>query len=249
MVAANLTIPDPFVAETIGTAGFDFMIIDMQHAPLTIDGVQTILIGLKAAGCPAIVRVPANDPTVIGQVLDVGADGIIVPMVNTAFDVEAAVAAAKYPPMGRRSWGPRRAVRISGGSQPYAATANDEVVVIAQIETADALANIEGILEVDGCDAVMIGPADLAQSMGLTIGTTDVRFQQATDQVLEACKRKGVAFGYFTGTANVAKDWAARGASITTLAGDVSFMLDGATRALELFREPSDERFPSVVGT
>src|ERR1700677_5184379 len=145
-LGVSATIPDPFVTEVLGGAGFDFVLIDAEHSPITIDQLQMMLVALRPSESTVFVRPAANDPALIKQILDLGAEGLVVPEVEDAAGCAAAVAAARYPPAGRRGFGPRRAARLDGGRPAYLARADEEVAVLAMIESADAVANIEALL-------------------------------------------------------------------------------------------------------
>jgi len=247
MVGSVLTVPDPFVAELMARAGFDYLIIDMQHAPLSLDTVQQMLIVVSTSQTPTLVRVPSNDFTWIGQVLDLGPDGIIVPLVNSAEELRSAMRAAKYPPDGQRSWGPRRAGRLDDGVEAYASNANADVLVIPQIETMEAAENLPHMLTEPGCEAVMIGPADLAWSMGQTFNRTDDDFDRRVHGVLETCRSRGVAFGHFTGSVEKSRYWTSVGAQLTTVGADFVFLMDGVNAALAALREVVAGRPPVLT--
>ena len=156
-LGVSITIPDPFVAEVIGGAGFDFVLIDTEHAPITVDQLQLLLIALRTSESTVFVRPAANDPTLIKQILDLGAEGVVVPEVGDATACADAIAAARYPPLGRRGFGPRRAARLEGGRPAYIARANDEVAVLVMVESANAVAAIDALLQTPGLDGIMVG--------------------------------------------------------------------------------------------
>src|ERR1700750_2682265 len=139
-LGVSITIADPFVAEVIGGAGFDFVLIDTEHAPITVDQLQMLLIALRTSASTVFVRPAGNDATLIKQILDLGAEGVVVPEVNDAASCAAAVAATRYPTLGRRGFGPRRAARLEGGRPAYIARADDEVAAGVMIASAAALA-------------------------------------------------------------------------------------------------------------
>jgi 2-keto-3-deoxy-L-rhamnonate aldolase RhmA len=231
VVGSTLSLPDPFVAEVMGAAGFDFLIIDMEHCPLSIHQLQTLLIGARAGGSPLIVRAPWNDPVWVKQILDVGADGVILPWVNSRAECEAAIAAARYPPEGIRGFGPRRGARLAGGPKEYARTANDRILALAQIERAEAVDRLDEILTTPGLDGIMVGPADLAISMGYLNDLDNPAVEAAIRRILEACQRHGVPFGMFTGSAEKARKWVGLGGRIATVGGDLPFIDAGIVQA------------------
>src|ERR1700758_2155539 len=160
-LGVSLTIPDPFVAEAIGAAGLDFVLIDTEHAPVAIDQLQMLLIALRTSASTVFVRPAANDATLIKQILDLGAEGLVVPEVYDAATCADAVAAARYPPLGRRGFGPRRAARLEGGRPAYIARANDEVAVLVMVESAAAGINIDALLQTPGLAGIMGGPGGM----------------------------------------------------------------------------------------
>ena len=233
-LGVSLTIADPFVAEVIGGAGFDFVLIDTEHAPITVDQLQVLLIALRTSASTVFVRPAANDATLIKQILDLGAEGLVVPEVYDAATCADAVAAARYPPLGRRGFGPRRAARLEGGRPAYIARANDEVAVFVMVESADAVANIDALLQTPGLDGVMVGPADLAVTMGHLNDFTHPDVPARIADVRAACQRHSVPFGIFAATEQAARRWAADGASFMTIGADTQFLDQGlaTSRAL-----------------
>lgn len=188
----GLTIGHPDVAEIIGQLGFDWAFIDTEHAPLEVGGVQRLLQAMSSSNIVPIVRVAWNDVVMIKRALDVGAYGVIVPWVNTREDAIRAVQAVKYPPEGLRGYGPRRA---SLADPDYAETANEEILVCVQIETQQAIENIDEILSVEGVDATMIGPYDLSMSLGVFRQWEAPKFKLAVKKILESSIRHNVAPG------------------------------------------------------
>jgi len=193
-----LTIPSAFSAEVMAHQGFDWLCIDMQHGLIDYQTALAMLQAISTTETTPIVRVPWNDPGIIMKMLDAGAYGIIVPLVNSRADAEAAVAACRYPPQGTRSFGPTRAVYYAG--LDYFAHANQEMCCIPQIETAAAVENLDEILSVPGVDAVYIGPMDLSISLGLPpqMDGEAPEYAAARQRILEACQRHNVAAGIHT---------------------------------------------------
>lgn len=227
VVGCAHVIQDESVTEVLRDADLDFLLVDMQHVAITIETLQRTLIALQPTNLSVLVRPLCNDPTLIGQVLDAGADGVIVPMVNTADDARRAVAAAKYPPDGTRSWGPRRAQRAYGGADAYAREANANAVVITQVETEGAIGNLDDILSVPGLTGVMIGPADLAISLGYLNDRENPKVQEAIEGVLRRCLERDVPFGFFAGRIDQGLHWLERGALILNCSSDTAFVAKG----------------------
>ena len=189
-----LSTPSSVTAEAAGHVGFDYVCVDTQHGAseyqVSVGMFQAIAIG----GSPAIARVPWNEPGIIGKMLDAGAQGVVVPMVNSGAEAAAVVRAARFPPLGQRSFGPLMAsMRVPN----YARVANDLTAVIPMIETVEAMKNIDDILSTPGVDAIYVGPADLSLSLGLAPGNNDgtAAFDEALVFITAACKRHGVVPG------------------------------------------------------
>lgn len=227
VVGCSHVIQDESVTETLREVALDFLFIDMQHVAITVETLQRTLIALQPTALSVLVRPLSNDAAVIGQILDAGADGVIVPMVNTVDDARRAVAAVRYPPHGTRSWGPRRAARLHGGAEAYAREAGGSVAVFTQVETAQALGNLDEILSVPGLDGVLIGPADLAISLGHMHDRTHQHVLDAMQGVLDRCLQRGMPFGFFCATVEDGIDWMERGALILTCSSDTAFVAQG----------------------
>ena len=195
LFCAWLTINSPLLIDAIGDAGWDCILIDQQHGLGGHDAMVSCLTAAKAVGMPALVRVAANDPGLIGRALDAGAQGIVCPLINSAEDAERFVAAVKYPPRGNRSWGPYRAqFNLSGD---YVAQANKWTIACPQIETSGALAELDALLSIAGVDMVCFGPNDLSAAL---TGRFDIRAGQvveAMNLIRQKCRERSVmAFGF-----------------------------------------------------
>ena len=186
-------IPGALTAEALSGAGFDWVLIDMQHGCMDYDMALSMIRAVDLGAAAPIVRVPWNDPGIIGRALDAGALGVVIPMIQSAADARRAVDACLYPPAGSRSFGP---VRVGLRDGPgYFAKANDRVAVIPMIETAQALAEVEEIAATPGVDALFVGPFDLSIALGLPPGDNDGEpvFDAAISRISAAAKSAGVA--------------------------------------------------------
>ncbi len=230
----------PDVTETLSRLGFDFLVIDGEHAPLGLETMQQMLQAMNGSNCTPIIRPEWNDMVIIKRVLDIGAHGVVVPWVNDKEEAEDAVRACKYPPEGLRGCGPRRAALFD---PDYCKTANNEVLLIVQIETMKAVSNIDDILSVPGIDACYIGPFDLSQSYGcypplLTdseYGRANPEYMDAFDRVVAAAKKRGKPAGMWTSTETI--QWAqAKGFTLNTVESADNFLASGARLALEKAR-------------
>ena len=161
-----ITLNHISIVEIMADAGFDWLCVDLEHSVIDYYGAEKLIATIEAKGCVPYVRVGANNPLIIKRVLDAGAKGIIVPMINSKIDAEKAINAVKYPPLGNRGVGLARAQGYGFNFEEYADTINNKTRVIAQIEHIDAINNLEDIITVDGIDGTIIGPYDLSGSMG-----------------------------------------------------------------------------------
>jgi 4-hydroxy-2-oxoheptanedioate aldolase len=236
-------------AEVMTNLGFDFLVLDMQHCELSQSHFPAILGAFREGGPTPVVRAPNNDYHIINWLFDQGIGAVIVPMVNSVEDARRAVEAAKFPPLGRRSFGPYRAATYSFNAQQYMSEADERATLIIQIESEDAARDVDRIMEVPGIDAVFVGPNDLAFSMlkpgqsfskpsggaGAGDGASQWTAFARTPEVLALCEeihRKALAasmpFGMTSGTIEEARSWLAKGASLMTFGSDFLFIRAGA---------------------
>lgn len=194
-LGAWMMLREPLVATGAVNLGYDYLCVDMQHGVHDYNEVVAQLHTAVRSNVTPIARTPTNEPGIVGRLLDAGALGIIFPMVNTRAQAQAAVQACRYAPLGSRSMGPVGAGILHGSD--YFAKANAEVMVIPMIETAEAVANLDDILSVEGVDTIYVGPSDLALTLGLGPGNdnTDDKFVEAIDTILAGCARHNVVPG------------------------------------------------------
>ncbi|KIO50438.1 HpcH/HpaI aldolase/citrate lyase family protein [Nitrosospira sp. NpAV] len=190
-IGSWITLGHPAIAEIMAAAGFDWLVLDMEHSVLELSEVQMLIQVLDSQQCPAIVRLTSNHPDQIKRVMDAGAAGVMVPMVKTAADAEAAVQAVYYPPRGRRGVGLARAQGYGARFQEYRHWLEDNAIIVAMIEHIDAVNAIDSILSVPGIDAYIIGPYDLSGSMGRPGELDYPDVQSAIEKVREAGRRLG----------------------------------------------------------
>lgn len=189
-IGSWITIPHPSIVEILlATDRFDWLTIDMEHSAIDIGETQNLIGHIQNHGANALVRVPQNEPVMIKRVLDSGANGVIVPMVNTTEDLKTAINHVYYPPKGRRGVGLARAQGYGFEFQQYQKRLDTEIVLIAQIEHIDGVRNIDAILEDPDLDGIIIGPYDLSGSMGMPGAYHEDRVQSAIKTVEDACKK------------------------------------------------------------
>ncbi len=190
-----LAIPSPLVAEASAHCGFDYVCIDMQHGVADYQVAVAMLAAMRGSESTPIVRVPWLEPGIIGRMLDAGALGVVIPMVNSRAEAQAAVAACRYAPAGARSFGPIRAGMAFGAD--YYSWANEEIACIPMIETRQAVEAVDDILSVPGIDAAYVGPADLSITYGLPPGVDNpgTVFDEAIETIVGSCNRHGVTPG------------------------------------------------------
>lgn len=229
LVGTLLSLPSPAMAEVMAGAGFDWLFIDTEHGPF---GATELVDVIRAAGAtPCLVRTPVRDDAAIARALDAGAAGVIVPQVHSAEQAAHVAALTHYPPRGSRGLGVTRANAYGARSREYLATADDTVAVVVQAESADAVRDIDAIARVPGIDAVLVGPNDLAASLGHPGDTGHAEVRDAIARVAASCLGAGRAVGIFGLTADAVRPWMERGASLV-VAGVDAILLGRAGREL-----------------
>ena len=225
-----LQIGSSQTAEIMGQVGLDWVILDTQHGGMSESDLLPILQALNATGTPALVRVNWLDPALIMRAGDLGADGVVIPMVNTPEDAELAVRSIRYPPRGMRSFGPLRNYFIGGEAK--------QALCLCMIETVEALANVEKIAAVPGLDGLLVGPADLALSMGLEFtGPMSAHVLDAIERVAAACQQHGLLACSVGMTAANVSEQIKRGVTFITLGADSMFMRQSAMQEVRQVRE------------
>ena len=211
-VGVFCNLPSPAAAEMLGIAGFDFIIIDAEHSPVDMDTCEHMVRACDASGMAAMIRVAVNLPQNILRYLDTGACGVQIPMVNSREEAEMVVAATKYPPLGRRGLAAHRATRYGTiDLAEYVRTANEETLVAVQVETIQALANVEEIASVDLVDLVFLGPTDLSSAMGYPGQPTHPDVLAAIEQAGQTIVGAGKAAGTIAGSPEAYEHWRSRG--------------------------------------
>ncbi len=231
LLGTMVTLPTAATAELLADLGFDWLFVDGEHGPLGTAEILSILqtVGDKSA---CIVRVPVAEEAPIKTVLDLGATGIIAPQVNTAEHAAQVVKWSRYSPVGSRGVGLARAHGYGMNFQEYVETANDQIAVIVQAEHKQAVENIESIVQVDGVDAVLLGPYDLAASLGKMGQVEDAEVVEAIEHITQTCLKAEMPMGYFGVTADAVKPYIERGFTMIVAGVDTLLLGTAAKRLL-----------------
>lgn len=234
-----LHLPSSLSAEAMAHQGFGTLTIDLQHGPFGFEAVLPMVQAISSTTTVPLARAPWNEPGVLMKLLDAGCYGVICPMISTRAQCEAFVGACRYPPHGYRSFGPTR-VRLYAGDD-YAQGANDEVLTLAMIETAEALQNLDEIMSVPGLDGVYVGPADLSQSLGGAPGVdwTDGPVVAALGRIAAAAQEHGITAGLHTASVAYAKRMLGQGYRFVTVGSDLNFLIAGAKVTVTAFGDAS----------
>ncbi|MFA5646584.1 MAG: aldolase/citrate lyase family protein [Candidatus Ratteibacteria bacterium] len=226
-----VTLSDPAVSELAAEVGYDFTWIDMEHAPISIESALGHVMAVRGTETAPFIRVPGNDPFIIKPILDLAPAGIIVPLINSAKEAQAAVQACRYPPEGIRGCGPRRGRRFGATSLPeYLSASKREPMIILQIEHIKAVENIDEILAVQGIDSICIGPNDLSGSMGMLGETTHPKVEEAVSLVCEKARNASMMIG----TADTfSSQWIERGVQWIAVGSDCGSIFSDARHTLE----------------
>ena len=233
----SITFTDPAVTESL-VGDVDFVWIDTEHNPLTPERVQMHLMAVRGTPVFPLVRVAWNDPVLIKQILDVGTPGIIVPLIRTAAEAALAVSACRYPPQGIRGYGPRRGSRYGrDGGPEFCEQANATIMVNVQIEHIEAIKNLDAILATDGLSGIVIGPNDLAGSMGHTGRPTHPDVSKAIDTIISKTRAANKFVGIGSGAdTQVVLDWARRGVQWVTMGADFVLLRKMAAETIAAVR-------------
>lgn len=234
-IGSWITLGHPSIAEIMAKAGYDWLTVDMEHSAITMHQAQQLIQVIELCGCVPLVRVGDNDPNLIKRVMDAGAHGVIVPMVNTREDAEQAVASVKYPPYGFRGVGLARAQGYGASFEEYKQWNDDESIVIVQIEHIKAVGNLEEILAVDGVDGFIIGPYDLSGSLGVPGEFDHPDVVAALEKVKEITKRKNALSGFHVipPTIEDLQEKIAEGYLFVAHSLDILFLGEGCRNSIE----------------
>ena len=231
---AWLSIPDPAVAEIMAGIGFDYVIIETEHSPWDLQSLQTAVIAFNGSETVPIARVPWNDQVTIKRYLDLGIEGILAPMVRTTAEVRALVDAVRYPPVGKRGFGPRRASNYYRDIDTYMARANDALFVMPQIEHIETMDDLDAFADVPGIDALCIGPNDFSGTIGKLRQIKDPLVDGSIEKIFAAGKKRNlpVCLGINTPVERQA-ELVAKGCRMLLVAADTDAIVKGCLKALD----------------
>ncbi|MBF0277262.1 MAG: hypothetical protein HQM13_05720 [SAR324 cluster bacterium] len=228
------SLSSPSIIEAAATLEYDWILIDAEHGVSSYNDTPHLLRAMAGTKATAIVRVPGfEDRSVFKRVLDMGAEGVLVPQIKTAAEVKKIVTACRYPPLGDRGFGNARATRYTLDFKDYSKRANQEILVLVQIETADALKNIDSILKVPGLDGALIGPSDLSSALGCPFEWNSPVLIKAIDKVLKASKKAKKPLGIFCNSPQQAKQRIKEGFLFVNICDDISIVANGLKKALK----------------
>lgn len=226
-IGSWITIGHTAVVDVMASAGFDWLVVDLEHTSIDLNTAHNLIATIQSHGMKALVRVSKNEEVIIKKVLDMGADGIVVPMIKSKEDAQEAISYAKYPPVGNRGVGLFRAQKYGTGFDEYKKWVKDELVIIAQIEHFEAVDNIKEIITTDGIDGVIIGPYDLSGSMGYPGEYHRKEVKEGIAKVLRVCKEENVPSGFHVIESNPQKLQERIDEGCTFLAYSVDFFFLG----------------------
>lgn len=240
-VGIFMELDHPGVASLVAQSGFDWMIFDTEHGHYTTETLRSVLNAVGEKKVSPIIRVPGNDANTLKVALDIGPQGVIIPMVSSEEECRAAVAGCKYPPEGIRGIGPSRATGYGTNLSEYLDKANDNTLVIIQIETVEAVKNIDKIAKVKGVDVLFIGALDLSGSMGITGQTNHPDLVKAIDKVIETGKREGVPIGMWCRNEEHAAEMHSKGVQFLAYTTDSLLLASSAKNSAHKVKELLDK--------
>jgi 4-hydroxy-2-oxoheptanedioate aldolase len=237
LVAVFSIINAPEAVELLALAGFDAVILDNEHGPYGVESLGPLLLAARASGVYAIVRVRANEPSLIGAALDAGADGVLVPQVASAAEAHAAVAAARFAPLGSRGANPYvRAARYSSGPEWFA-QANEDTAVLVMVEGSAGIDALPFILEVEALDGVFVGPVDLSHALGVPGQTDHPMVVEKAGSIIASARAAGLSTAVFAPTAEAARRWLDHGVGLVAYGVDSGLALAGYRAAIAALGE------------
>lgn len=238
-------VRSPGIAVMLATAGFDFFVIDAEHSPFSLETIQNMVLAARGAGITPIVRVPTRfGHHNLSRPLDCGAEGLLIPQVETRKEVEAIVQATRYSPLGKRGMALRRTHNsfARGNPQEVMHNNNEETFIILQIESKRAIDHLEELITVPGIDAALIGPNDLSQDLGIPGNVDHPLVQEYIVRMVEKCKGAGIPSGIHLGSPEALYPWIDRGMRLLMCSNDIDLIVDGGTKIVKQLQEKLSER-------
>jgi 2-keto-3-deoxy-L-rhamnonate aldolase RhmA len=234
-----ISIGHPTVAEVNASLDLEFLLVDMEHTTMSFETVEDMARAVDAApgGTETVVRVPWNDPIRIKRVIDIGVAGVMVPMIGSAEEARDLVRALRYPPEGIRGIAGSRATDYGRNMEEYVRTANGSILTVAQIETEAGLENAREIAEVDGIDALFVGPADLSGTLGMFAEWENEKFQNAVEHVIDVGRETGVPVGTLTVDLDGIESTVQEGFDFLIAGKDTTQMMETTERAIETYED------------
>lgn len=233
-------IRSPNIAQMLATAGFDFFILDTEHGPFSLETVQDMALSARGAGINFFVRVPTRfGHHNLSRPLDVGAEGLLIPQVETVEEVRNIVKATRYLPLGKRGMSLRKLPNsyVKGDPKELVGSANNEVFIILQIESKVAIDNLEDLISIDGVDAVLIGPNDLSQDLGFPGETNHPIVQEYIQKLADKCNRLNFPWGVHLESPTSLIPWIERGMRFIMCSTDTSIIVDGGSNIVRTIKE------------
>ena len=233
-------IRSPNIAQMLATAGFDFFILDTEHGPFSMETVQDMALSARGAGINFFVRIPTRfGHHSLSRPLDVGAEGLLVPQVETVEEVKNIVKATRYFPIGKRGMSLRKLPNsyIKGSSKELIESANREVFIILQIESKAAIDNLEDLISIEGVDAVLIGPNDLSQDLGFPGETNHPIVQEYIQKLADKCNRVNFPWGIHLESPSSLVPWIEKGMRLIVCSTDTSIIVDGGSSIVKALKE------------
>lgn len=230
-----VSLPSPTACEVIAGAGLDWIVVDSEHSPFNPETLQHMLMAFKDSRTVPLIRVPWNDHVRIKQVLDMGWDGVVVPQTNTAKEARQAVSACRYPPVGRRGFGPRRAGNYYRDQDEYVKFANDSVICVVQIEDVKAAGEIDEIVRIPGIDWIFVGRADMSGTTSRFLDTESTEIWNTVRKIFDTARAAGIPTGNALDDVKDIERNLEMGCQLVMLGEDTEFLKTTIDKAVETF--------------
>lgn len=225
------------VVEVAAKMDLDYILLDCEHGLTSYEAILPQLRAMNGERPTSVVRVPSSEPAIFKRVLDMGAEAVLVPQVRSAEEVVGIVAACRYPPVGDRGVAGGRAAAYGLDFKDYLARANEQIAVIVQIETTEAVDNVDAIMAVEGLDAALIGPADLSTVLGCSLDFEAPKFLAAVEKIQAAARAVGKPMGMFCGSPKETKKRLEQGFQMVNIGTDMTFLVTAMARGIREVRE------------